>query len=139
MPENEKEEHELEKIRMQKLKMMMEKQKIQEFQTQQQKQVHDKVNLVLEAVMSPDAYIYFNNLKNSDPKVYWAIYYTLITPNVIESIDLLLLSIKDRNAITRKLPLELIVYLERKFKGTKTSIKVKRKDEEEVDLSSFLI
>lgn len=138
MPEDEKEEHELETIRMNKLKMMLEKQKMQEFQNVQQKQIYDKIDGVFRAILSPDAYNHLINLKNSDPKIYWAIFNTLVTPSLIDKIDLLLMIINERSAILRRMPLETIVYLERKFKGTKISIKVKRRDEEAVDLSSYL-
>lgn len=138
MHEDEKEERELETIRMNKLKMMMGKKKMQEIQNVQQKQIYDKIDAVFRAILSPDAYNHLVNLKNSDPKVYWAIFNTLVTPSVIEQIDLLLMIINERNALLRRMPLETIVYLERKFKGTKISIKVKRRDEEAVDLSSYL-
>ena len=138
LSEDKKEEFELEKIRMNKLKMMMEKQKMQEIQNKQKKHIYDKIDVVFRAILSPDAYNHLINLKNSDSKVYWAIFNTLVTPSVMERIDLLLMIIKERRSILKRMPLETIVYLERKFKGIKPSIQVKRRDEEAVDLSTYL-
>ena len=138
MSEKDKEEHELEKIRLQKLQKIMEKQKMQETVAKEQQVLYDKVELVLKQAMMSDAYNYLNRIKSLEPNVYWSIYNQLVSQKVINNIDLLLMLIRNGEVVLRKIPLEAIQYLERKAKGIKSTIKVKRANEEAVDLASYL-
>ena len=139
MSENEHnlDQHELDKIRMRKMRALMEAKKRKEAAQERNVSIYEKIDFVLKVVLAPDAYIHLNNLKVNEPTVYQNIYNELISPDVVQSIDYLLALIQQRGGIPRKIPLDAIIYLERKAKGIKSKIQVKRGDEM-VDLSSFL-
>lgn len=138
MSEKEKEERELEKIRMQKLKKIVEQKQMQDVVVKEQQAFYEKIDWVLTRAMMPDAYNYLNRLKNLEPNVYWAIYKQLISQKVSDNIDVLITLINRGEAVLRRIPLEAIQYVERQVKGIKSSIKVKRANEEAVDLTSYL-
>lgn len=130
-------EHELEKIRLRKLKALIEAKKRQEVVQEKITSISEKVDFVLKVVLTPDAYSYLNNLKNKEPHIYHNVYNELISPDVIQNIDYLLAIIRKRGGVPRKIPVDAIIYLERKVKGIKGKIQVKRGDDL-MDLSSFL-
>ncbi|MCK4779536.1 MAG: hypothetical protein KAT57_05080 [Candidatus Lokiarchaeota archaeon] len=130
-------QHELEKIRMRKMRVLMEAKKRKEAAQERSVSIYEKIDFVLKVVLAPDAYTYLNNLKTNEPPVYQNIYNELISPDVVQSIDYLLAIIQQRGGIPRKIPLDAIIYLERKVKGIKSKIQVKRGDDM-MDLSSFL-
>ena len=134
---SEDEKHELEKIRLKKMKAIMEAKKREEAALERRVSVEDKIEYILKLVLSPDAYSYLNKIKQSEPYVYKMIYNELISPDVIQNIDYLLSIIKLRGSVPRRIPMDAIIYLERKVKGIKSKIQVKRGDEL-LDLSSFL-
>ncbi|TXT55533.1 MAG: hypothetical protein BAJALOKI2v1_660018 [Promethearchaeota archaeon] len=131
------EEHELNKIRMKKLQAMMDAQKRKEVAQQESDSLSDKINFVLRVVLSPDAHEYLNKLKEKEPKVYQRIHNELISQDVIQNIDYLIYIIQKRGGVPRRIPKEVIIYLERQIKGVKSSIKVKRGDDI-MDLGSYL-
>ena len=131
------EQHELEKIRMKKMKAIMEAKKRKEAAQERIVSVSEKIDFVLKVVLDPDAYGHLNNIRNNEPYVYQAIYNELISPDVVQNIDYLLAIIQQRGGVPRKIPLDAIIYLERKAKGIKSKIQVKRGDDM-MDLSSFL-
>lgn len=134
---NNLEQHELEKIRMRKMRAMIEAKKQQVAAQERVISISDKVDFVLRVVLAPEAYNHLNKLKNNEPGVYQRIFNELISPDVLQSIDYLLSIIKQRGGISRKIPLDAIIYLERQAKGIKSKIQVKRGDDM-MDLSSFL-
>lgn len=136
--EEDKEQHELEKIRLKKMKALMESQKMQQATKERVNGIYEKIDFVLRAVMAPDAYNYLNKLKNTDPLIYQRIYGELVSPEVVQEIDYLVAVIRQRGAAARRIPLDAIIYLERKIKGIKSSIKVKQGDGEMMDLGSYL-
>lgn len=135
--ENNLEQHELEKIRMKKMQALMEAKKRQESVQENVISVSDKIDYVLKVVLAPDAYNHLNNLKKNEQYVYRAIYNELISPDVVQNIDYLLAIIRSRGGVPRQIPLDAIIYLERKVKGIRSKIQVKRGDDI-MDLSSFL-
>ena len=139
MSENEHnlDQHELDKIRMRKMRALMEAKKRKEAAQERSVSIYEKIDFVLKVVLAPDAYTHLNNLKENEPPVYQNIYNELISPDVVQSIDYLLALIQQRGGIPRKIPLDAIIYLERKVKGIKSKIQVKRGDDM-MDLSSFL-
>jgi DNA-binding TFAR19-related protein (PDSD5 family) len=139
MNNNEKapDQHELEKIRLRKLKALMEAKKKQELVKEKGISISEKIDFILKIVLNPDAYSYLNDLKNNEPHIYQRIYNELISPDVIQNIDYLLAIIKRRGGIPRRIPVDAIIYLERKVKGIKSKIQVKRGDDL-MDLGSFL-
>jgi len=130
-------QHELEKIRMRKMKEIMDAKKRKEAAQERIVSVSEKIDYVLRVVLAPEAYSYLNNIKNKEPYVYQAVYNELISPDVVQSIDYLIALIQKQGGVQRKIPLDAIIYLERKVKGIKSKIQVKRGDEM-MDLSSFL-
>ena len=70
--------------------------------------------------------------------VYQAIFNELVSPDVITNIDYLIAIINRQGGVPRKIPLDAIIYLERKVKGIKGKIQVKKGDGEMMDLGSFL-
>ena len=139
MSDNKKnlEQHELEKIRMKKLRAMMEAKKMKEATQERVISITEKIDYVLQVVLAPDAFDYLINLKNKEPHVYQLVYNELISPEVVQNINYLLAIIRQRGGVPRKIPLEAIMYLERKVKGIRGKIQVKRGDEI-MDLGSFL-
>jgi DNA-binding TFAR19-related protein (PDSD5 family) len=130
-------QHELDKIRMRKMKAIMDAKKQQELVKDRVVSISEKVEYVLRVVLAPEAYNYLNTLKSKEPNVYRVIYNELINPEVIQSIDYLLAIIRQRGGVPKKIPLDAIIYLERKAKGIKSKIQVKRGDDM-MDLGSFL-
>ncbi|MFX0022363.1 MAG: hypothetical protein ACFE9S_08545 [Candidatus Hermodarchaeota archaeon] len=139
MNENKKDQdqHELDKIRMRKMQALMEAKKRKEAAQQRVISISDKIDYILKVVLAPDAYNHLINLKNNEQYVYQAIYNELISPDVIQNIDYLLAIIRNQGGVPRQIPLDAIIYLERKVKGVRSKIQVKRGDDM-MDLSSFL-
>lgn len=130
-------EHELEKIRMKKMRNLMEKKKQQENAQKQSVSLQDKIDFVLRIVLQPDAYQHLKHLQNNEPNVYQYIFNELVGQEVIQNIDYLIAIIQSRGGVARKIPRDVIVYLERKAKGIKSQIRVKRGDDI-MDLGSYL-
>ncbi|MFO8020263.1 MAG: hypothetical protein R6U96_16685 [Promethearchaeia archaeon] len=132
-------EHKLKKIRMEKMKALMEKKKRQEARKSKDTSMYDKVEYVLKTVLSPKAYSHLNELKEEEPKVYQQVLNHLITPDVLSQIDYLVSIIQRRGgSIPRRIPLDAIIHLERKVKGIKGKVRVKRRDGDLMDLGSYL-
>lgn len=134
----ENDEHELEKIKLRKMQAIMDAQKMRESSQKRQSSVSEKINYVLQIVLAPDAYKYLNKLRNEEPRVFQGIYNELISPDVVQNIDLLISIIRRQGGVPRRIPLDAIIYLERQLKGIKGKIKIKKGDGEMMDLSSYL-
>lgn len=132
------EKHELEKLRLKKMKALMDAQKRQQASQERVISINDKVIYVLRAVLAPDAFSYLEKIRASEPMVYQAIFNELVSPDVINNIDYLIAIINRQGGVPRKIPLDAIIYLERKVKGIKGKIQVKKGDGEIMDLGSFL-
>ncbi len=135
---NDDEQHELEKLRMKKMKALMDAQKTHQANQERVVSIKDKVLYVLRVVLAPDAFSYFEKIKLDEPMVYQAIFSELVSPDVIANIDYLIALINRQGGVPRKIPLDAIIYLERKVKGIKGKIQVKKGDGEMMDLGSFL-
>jgi DNA-binding TFAR19-related protein (PDSD5 family) len=135
---NDDEQHELEKLRMKKMKALIDAQKRQQATQERVVSISDKILYVLKVVLAPDAFSYFERIKSNEPMVYQAIFNELVSPDVISNIDYLIAIINRQGGVPRKIPLDAIIHLERKVKGIKGKIQVKKGDGEMVDLGSFL-
>lgn len=131
-------QHELDKIRMKKMQALMEAKKRQEQTQQASSSIYEKIDYVLRAVLHPDAYTHLMNIKSNEPYVYQAIFNELVSADVINSIDYLVSLIQQRGGVSKQIPLDVIILLERKLKGIKGKIQVKRGDGDAVDLGSYL-
>lgn len=132
------EQHELEKLRLKKMKTLMDAQKRQQATQERIFSINDKVIYVLKAVLALDAFSYLEKIKSNEPMVYQAIFNELVSQDVITNIDYLVAVINRQGGVPRKIPLDAIIYLERKIKGVKGKIQVKKGDGEMMDLGSFL-
>ena len=132
------EKHELEKLRLKKMKALMDAQKRQQATQERVISITDKVLYVLRVVLAQDAFTYLEKIKLNEPIVYQAIYNELVSPDVIHNIDYLIAIINRQGGVPRRIPLDAIIYLERKIKGIKGKIQVKKGDGEMMDLGSFL-
>ena len=137
MSQEEKEQHELDKIRMKKLKAIMDAKKRQQATQDFMTNVDQKVDYILKVVLMPEAYSHLNKIKADEPLVYQRIFNELAGPEVIANVDYLLAAITKQGVVERRIPLDAIIYLERQVKGIKSKIKVKRKDQT-MDLGSFI-
>lgn len=139
MNENNKdiEQYELDKIRMRKMKAVMEAKKLQEAAKEKFVSISDKLEYVLKVVLTPEAYSYLSNIRIKEPTVYQSIYNELISADVIQNIDYLLAILRQQGGVPRKIPLDVVILLERKAKGIRSKIQVKRGDDL-MDLGSFL-
>ena len=135
---NDDEQHELEKLRMRKMKALMDAQKRRQVTQERVVSFNDKILYVLRAVLAPDAFSYLERIKSNEPMVYQAIFNELVSPDVIANIDYLIAIINRQGGVPRKIPLDAIIYLERKVKGIKGKIQVKKGDGEMMDLGSYL-
>ena len=135
---NDDEQHELEKLRMKKMKALIDAQKRQQATQERVVSISDKILYVLKVVLAPDAFSYFEKIKSNEPMVYQAIFNELVSPDVISNIDYLIAIINRQGGVPRKIPLDAIIHLERKVKGIKGKIQVKKGDGEMMDLGSFL-
>ncbi len=135
---NDSEQHELEKLRLKKIKALMDAQKRQQATQERVVSINDKIIYVLRIVLAPDAFSYLEKIRSNEPMVYQAIYNELVSPDVIANIDYLIAIINRQGGVPRKIPLDAIIYLERKIKGVKGKIQVKKGDGELMDLGSYL-
>jgi DNA-binding TFAR19-related protein (PDSD5 family) len=122
---------------MKKMQAMIEAKKRQEAVKERVVSMSDKLDFVLKVVLAPEAYNYLNKIKTNEPNVYQAIYNELISPDVIRNIDYLIAIIRQQGGVPRKIPVDIVLHLERKAKGIKSKIQVKRGDDL-MDLGSFL-
>ena len=135
---NDAEQYELEKLRMKKMKTLLEAQKRQQANQERVISVNDKIIYVLRVVLAPDAFSYLEKIRTNEPMVYQAIFNELVSPDVISNIDYLIAIINRQGGVPRKIPLDAIIYLERKIKGIKGKIQVKKGDGKMMDLGSYL-
>ena len=132
------EQHELEKLRMKKMKTLLEAQKRQQANQERVVSINDKIIYVLRVVLAPDAFSYLEKIRTNEPMVYQAIFNELVSSDVISNIDYLIAIINRQGGVPRKIPLDAIIYLERKIKGIKGKIQVKKGDGKMMDLGSYL-
>ena len=130
--------HELNVIRMKKMKALMEAQKQKEAFQKQAMSVWEKVDYVLKVVLMPDAYSRFNKLKENEPQVYQVVFNELVSNDVVQNVDYLMAVISQQGGVPSRIPLDVIIYLERKAKGIKSKIQVKQGDGKMMDLGSYL-
>ena len=135
---NDEEQHELEKIRLKKMKALMDAQNQQNLMRDRVHSITEKVVYVLRAVLAQDAFSYFEKLKTNEPMVYQAIYNELISPDVVMNIDYLIAIINRQGGTPKRIPLDAIIHLERKIKGIKGKIQVKKGNGKMMDLGSYL-
>ena len=123
---NDDEQHELDILRMKKMQALMEAKKQSEAVKEKVGSINEKIDYILKVVLMPDSYTYLNKLKENEPRVYQYIFNEIVSPDVIQNIDYLLSVISSRGGVNRRIPIDPIIMLERKVKGIKSKIQVKR-------------
>ncbi|MBN1214932.1 MAG: hypothetical protein JXA99_05750 [Candidatus Lokiarchaeota archaeon] len=131
------EEYELNKIRMQKMRSIMEAKKRAEQTQQQTVSIYDKIDYVLKIVLMPEAFNHLSTIKKTEPNVYQSIFNELVGQDIVNNIDYLITLIQKQGGVARRIPLDVIILLERQVKGIKSKIQVKRGDDM-MDLGSYL-
>ncbi len=131
------EEYELNKIRMQKMRSIMEAKKRAEQTQHQTVSIYDKIDYVLKIVLMPEAFNHLSTIKKTEPNVYQSIFNELVGQDVVNNIDYLITLIQKQGGVARRIPLDVIILLERQVKGIKSKIQVKRGDDM-MDLGSYL-
>ncbi|MHA1932425.1 MAG: hypothetical protein ACW96X_07780 [Promethearchaeota archaeon] len=119
------------------MQAIIEAKKQQEAAKERVVSISDKLEFILKVVLDPEAYSYLSKMKMKEPNVYSAIYNELISADVIQNIDYLIAIIRQQGGVPRKIPLDIVIHLERKAKGIRSKIQVKRGDDL-MDLGSFL-
>ncbi|MEJ2251434.1 MAG: hypothetical protein P8Y97_17495 [Candidatus Lokiarchaeota archaeon] len=119
------------------MKAIIEAKKRQEEAQKQNGSIYQKLDFILQTVLSPDAFAHLNKLKEEEPEVYRKVFNELVSPDVFQNLDYLVAAIQRQGGVPRRIPLDVIIYLERQVKGIKSSIKVKRGDDM-MDLGSYL-
>ena len=132
------EELELERIRLKKMQEMLEAQKRKHEINDKVISMSDKLDYVLKVVLNPDAYTHLSKLKQTEPNVYQYIFNELVSQDVIMNIDYLIALINSQGGVRRRISLDIIIYLERKAKGIRSKIQVKKGNGEIMDLGSYL-
>ena len=132
------EELELERIRLKKMQAMMDAQKRKQNAEDNVVSITEKLDYILKVVLQPDAYNYLSKLKQTEPNVYQYIFNELVSQDVIMNIDYLITIINTQGGVRRRIPLDIIIYLERKAKGIRSKIQVKKGNGEVMDLGSYL-
>lgn len=98
-----------------------------------------KKDAILRTVLKPDAWAYFQQLRQSNPTLGQQIMDEFISPQVERQMDLLLSLLAQGRIRSNFIPCDEIQYLEREFLGIKSKIMVKKRGEKDaVDLSKFL-
>ncbi len=129
----------LEAIRKKKMAQMLNIKKQQDAQKDIGRDFAFKKDLVLKAVLQPDAWTYLEQIRKTNPVVAQQIVNEFITPQVEMQLDLIMSLIAQGRIQQQIVPIDEIQYLERQILGVKSRIQVKRRGEKEaVDLSSFL-
>lgn len=137
MPEEE--DIELKRLRMERMQAMLKQKKLAEMKQQQhQPTLAEKIDQLINVLLTPDALQYLQYLKTQDIEVYNKIRQYLFPPKLIQEIDLLMAYFY-RGMIRRHVISKTeIQYLERKARGIDSQIRIKKQGEEMTTLSNYL-
>lgn len=133
------EDPELKRLRMQKLQKILEQKKQAELQANQRvPTTEDKIDQLLNVLLTPDAKQYLETIKTRDIATYQKIRYEIFPPQVMHELDLLM-SYYMRGMIRRGIISRTeIRYLERKALGIGSQITIKKQGEDAKSLGDFL-
>ncbi len=130
-------DHELEKIRLKRMESLLRQQ--QKSQRPNQVFTHqDKIRMVLQAIMTPEAFRYYLSIRDRDENVANRIVQIILPPAIMQQIDLLIQYLSRGMLRSNIVDMLQIQQLERKIMGIGPRITVKKRDGESTDLSSFI-
>lgn len=130
-------DHELEKLRLKKMESLLRQQ--QKSQRNSAVPTHqDKINSIMQTLMTPSAYQYYQNIRVRDTNVFKRIQQIILPPPIMQQLDVLL-AYRARGMLRANIiDLIQVKQLERKILGIGPRITVKKRDGESTDLTSFL-
>ncbi|TFG20422.1 MAG: hypothetical protein EU530_03415 [Promethearchaeota archaeon] len=135
--ESEEVDHELEKIRLKRMESLLrQQQQSQRPNTSYTQQ--DKIRMVLQAIMTPEAFRYYLSIKDRDENLANRILQIVLPPTVMRELDLLIQYLSQGMLRSNIIDMLQIQQLERKILGIGPKITVKKRDGESTDLNSFL-
>ena len=132
-------DHELEKLRLKRMQSIMQQKQRQTQQSQGNFYSHeDKIRMIMQVIMTPEAFRYFLEIKDRDLTLYQRILGIVLPPQVMSQLDLLV-QYAGRGMLRPNLIDHIqIQQLERKILGIGPKITVKKRNEESTDLKSFI-
>lgn len=134
-------DHELEKIRLKRMQSLLKQKQLQSQQAESSGMdfnIEDKVRMVLQVIMTPEAYRYLLEIKDRDINVHQRIQQIMLPPQIMAQLDLLV-QYASRGMLRQNMIDKIqIQQLERKILGIGPKITVKKRDGESTDLNSFL-
>ena len=135
---NDEIDHELEKIRLKRMQSLLKQKQQQEQRSNGVLSIQDKIRMVLQAIMTPEAFRYFLSIQDRDNSVSQRILQIILPPSVIQQIDLLIQYLSRGMLRSNIIDMIEVQQLERKIMGIGPRITVKKRDGESTDLSSFI-
>ena len=135
--ESEEVDHELEKIRLKRMESLLRQQQKSQRPNNGFSQ-QDKIRVVLQAIMTPEAFRYYLSIKDRDENLANRILQILLPPSVMQQLDLLIQYLSQGMLRSNIIDMLQIQQLERKILGIGPKITVKKRDGESTDLNSFL-
>jgi len=135
--ESEEVDHELEKIRLKRMESLLRQQQKSQRPNNGFSQ-QDKIRVVLQAIMTPEAFRYYLSIKDRDENLANRILQILLPPSVLQQLDLLIQYLSQGMLRSNIIDMLQIQQLERKILGIGPKITVKKRDGESTDLNSFL-
>ena len=133
------EDPELKRLRMQRLQKILAQKKQAEAQKNRKTlTMEDKIEMLLNILLTPDAKQYLNGIKQKDKNLYLQIRNKLFPPQVTQHIDTLM-AYYARGMIRKGVISRTEVrYLERKVRGVGSSITIKKQGEDAMSLGDYL-
>ncbi|MHA1110283.1 MAG: hypothetical protein ACTSRE_04235 [Promethearchaeota archaeon] len=135
--ESEEVDHELEKIRLKRMESLLRQQQKSQRPNNGFSQ-QDKIRVVLQAIMTPEAFRYYLSIKDRDENLANRILQILLPPSVMRELDLLIQYLSQGMLRSNIIDMLQIQQLERKILGIGPKITVKKRDGESTSLNSFL-
>ncbi|MHA1820512.1 MAG: hypothetical protein ACTSU2_00495 [Promethearchaeota archaeon] len=135
------EDEELKMLRLKRMQELLKRKQLYEKQKEQRANVLDintKIDMIVKAILTPDAYQYLMGIKERDSNLYHRIRGIIIPPQIINEIDALMYYMRQgrlRTGVVNKTEIQII---ERKLLGIGPQITIKKRNEESKSLSSFL-
>ena len=136
---SENEDQELKRLRMQRLQKILEQKKQAEDQANRKiPSVEDKIDMLMNILLAPDAKQYLDGIKSRDISVYQKIKQKIFPPQLLHEIDVLM-QYYARGMIRRGIiSLTEVRVFERQVLGISSSIKIKKQGEDAKSLGDFL-
>jgi len=131
-------DHELEKLRLKRMESLLRQQQEKTQKISNTPTHEDKIRMVLQVIMTPDAYEYYCGIEHRDKAVFQRIQQIILPPEVMQQLDLLIAYMSRGMLRSNIIDIIQIQQLERRILGVGPKITVKKRDGDSTDLNSFL-